>query len=86
MTCWFARWTAGLMLGAAVFAVLVVVGGVAIATVGGHATLIRGDEESRRRVAVFQPPSRVEAALAQRLKDNFDPHRIFNPGRMYEGL
>jgi glycolate oxidase FAD binding subunit len=58
----------------------------AISGVGGHATLIRADEEARLRVSVFQPPPRVEAALAQRLKDNFDPHRIFNPGRMYEGL
>jgi len=54
--------------------------------VGGHATLIRADDAARRSVPVFQPPSRAEAALIARLKDNFDPHRIFNPGRMYEGL
>jgi glycolate oxidase FAD binding subunit len=48
--------------------------------------LIRASDEARRRVAVFQPPSRAEAALITRLKDNFDPYRILNPGRMYEGL
>ena len=58
----------------------------AVAAVGGHATLIRAADEARRTVPVFQPPSRAEAALIGRLKDNFDPHRIFNPGRMYEGL
>jgi glycolate oxidase FAD binding subunit len=58
----------------------------AVAAVGGHATLIRAADEVRRTVAVFQPLSRAEAALIGRLKDNFDPHRIFNPGRMYEGL
>jgi glycolate oxidase FAD binding subunit len=58
----------------------------AVAAVGGHATLIRAADEARRSVPVFQPPSRAEAALIARLKDNFDPHRILNPGRMYEGL
>jgi glycolate oxidase FAD binding subunit len=58
----------------------------AVAAAGGHATLIRASDEARRTVPVFQPPSRVEAGLIERLKDNFDPHRIFNPGRMYEGL
>jgi len=58
----------------------------AIAAAGGHATLIRASDAARRTVPVFQPPARAEAALIARLKDNFDPHRIFNPGRMYEGL
>jgi glycolate oxidase FAD binding subunit len=57
-----------------------------VAACGGHATLIRADAAARRSVPVFEPPSRAEAALIGRLKDNFDPHRIFNPGRMYEGL
>jgi len=58
----------------------------AVAAHGGHATLIRARDEARRTVAVFQPPSRAEAVLIGRLKDNFDPHRILNPGRMYAGL
>jgi glycolate oxidase FAD binding subunit len=56
----------------------------AVGTAGGHATLVRASDASRRAVAPFQPPSAVEARLAERLKDNFDPHRILNPGRMYE--
>jgi glycolate oxidase FAD binding subunit len=58
----------------------------AVIGVGGHATLIRAADAARRTVPVFQPPSGAEAALIARLKDNFDPHRILNPGRMYEGL
>lgn len=58
----------------------------AVAAVGGHATLVRATDAVRRTVPVFQPPSRAEAVLIARLKDNFDPHRILNPGRMYEGL
>lgn len=58
----------------------------AVVAAGGHATLIRANDAARRTVPVFQPPARAEAALIARLKDNFDPHRIFNPGRMYEGL
>jgi glycolate oxidase FAD binding subunit len=48
----------------------------------GHATLIRGDENLRRRVAPFQPQSPGVAALSARLKAQFDPLSLFNPGRM----
>jgi glycolate oxidase FAD binding subunit len=51
----------------------------------GHATLIRGSPELRRAVPVFEPQSPGLAALAARVKDSFDPHRILNPGRMVEG-
>jgi glycolate oxidase FAD binding subunit len=47
---------------------------------------VRAPEATRRHVAPFQPPDRVEARLVARLKDNFDPQRILNPGRMYEGV
>ena len=50
---------------------------------GGHATLFRGGDRSR---GVFTPLAAPIAAIHQRLKDEFDPARIFNPGRMYEGL
>jgi glycolate oxidase FAD binding subunit len=50
---------------------------------GGHATLFRGGDKSQ---GVFTPLSAPIAAIHQRLKDEFDPARIFNPGRMYEGL
>jgi glycolate oxidase FAD binding subunit len=47
---------------------------------GGHATLFRGGE----RQGVFTPLAAPIAAIHRRLKDEFDPARIFNPGRMYE--
>lgn len=49
----------------------------------GHATLIRGTAELRREVAPFQPQSTALAALTEKVRDGFDPNRIFNPGRMY---
>jgi glycolate oxidase FAD binding subunit len=52
-------------------------------TLGGHATLFRGGDRTR---GVFTPLAAPIAAIHQRLKDEFDPARIFNPGRMYEGL
>jgi glycolate oxidase FAD binding subunit len=57
-----------------------------IAAPGGHATLIRGGEELRRRIEVFQPQPPALAALAARVKASFDPERILNPGRMHREL
>ncbi len=51
----------------------------ALAPVGGHATLIRG---TRGAVPVFQPEPAPVAALSQRLRAEFDPRGIFNPGLM----
>jgi glycolate oxidase FAD binding subunit len=50
------------------------------AALGGHATLFRGGE----RRDVFTPLPPPLAAIHQRLKAEFDPGGIFNPGRMYE--
>ena len=50
---------------------------------GGHATLFRGGDRS---VGVFQPLAAPLAALHARLKREFDPAGIFNPGRMYPDL
>jgi glycolate oxidase FAD binding subunit len=47
---------------------------------GGHATLFRGG--ARREV--FTPLPAPIAAIHRRLKAEFDPAGIFNPGRMYE--
>jgi len=47
---------------------------------GGHATLFRGGE----RRNVFTPLPAPVAAIHKRLKAEFDPAGIFNPGRMYE--
>ena len=54
----------------------------AIGARGGHATLIRAPEAVRAAVAVFQPQPAALAALAARVKESFDPKRLFNPGRM----
>jgi glycolate oxidase FAD binding subunit len=58
----------------------------AIAKSGGHATLIRGPRELRAASEIFQPQEAAAAGLTARLKESFDPRRILNPGRMYEGV
>jgi glycolate oxidase FAD binding subunit len=58
----------------------------ALAPHGGHATLMRGPASLRAAVPVFQPLAGPLAALTRRVKDSFDPLRIFNPGRMQEGI
>ena len=54
-----------------------------VSAMGGHATLVRGHDG---RGEVFQPLAPAMLALHQRLKLALDPHAIFNPGRLYEGL
>ncbi|GAA4531073.1 FAD-binding protein [Chelativorans composti] len=49
---------------------------------GGHATLIRAPVAVREAVDVFQPQPPQLAALSARLKEQFDPKNIMNPGRM----
>ncbi len=58
----------------------------AVASHGGHATLVRAPEALRAAAAVFQPLEPAKAALTQRIKDGFDPRRVLNPGRMYPGV
>ncbi len=53
---------------------------------GGHATLVRADAATRSATSVFQPQPAPLAALARRLKHQFDPKGILNPGRMVAGL
>jgi glycolate oxidase FAD binding subunit len=50
---------------------------------GGHATLVRAPAEVRRQVNVLQPQAAPLAALSKRVKQQFDPKRVLNPGRMY---
>ncbi|MCX7328068.1 MAG: FAD-binding protein [Hyphomicrobiales bacterium] len=57
----------------------------AVATAGGHATLVRGPREVRARIDVFQPLGAL-AAVTGGIKTSFDPGRIFEPGRMYAGM
>ena len=49
---------------------------------GGHATLVRADPGLRAAVPVFQPQAAPLHALAKRLKQQFDPGAVLNPGRM----
>jgi len=53
---------------------------------GGHATLVRADSSVRSDSAVFHPQSAPLAALSRRLKEQFDPKGILNPGRMVSGV
>jgi glycolate oxidase FAD binding subunit len=53
---------------------------------GGHATLIRAPEGVRQSVAVFEQQPAALAALTRRVKASFDPQRVLNPSRMYEGV
>jgi glycolate oxidase FAD binding subunit len=50
---------------------------------GGHATLFRGGDYT---TGVFTPLAPPIAAIHKRLKAEFDPAGIFNPGRMYPDL
>jgi glycolate oxidase FAD binding subunit len=56
----------------------------AVATCGGHATLIRAP--AALRLEAFEPQDPALAALTKRVKDGFDPKRILNPGRMWAGV
>ena len=58
----------------------------AVATHGGHATLIRAEVPVRAEVDVFQPPEPAVGRITQKLKQVFDPYGIFNPGRMYSSM
>jgi glycolate oxidase FAD binding subunit len=49
---------------------------------GGHATLFRPATEADRAHGVFTPPAAPLQAITQRLKAEFDPAGLFNPGRM----
>ena len=50
---------------------------------GGHATLFRADAQLREKVGVFAPLEPAIAGITRRIKAQFDPHDIFNRGRMY---
>jgi len=52
---------------------------------GGHATLVRAAPAHRAAVPVFEPQPPHLAALSARLKAEFDPKHILNPGRMASG-
>lgn len=54
-----------------------------VSALGGHATLFKGGDKIQ---GVFTPLSDTLMRLQQRLKQQFDPASVFNPGRMYPNL
>jgi len=48
-----------------------------------HATLVRAAEQVRAEASPLPPLDASLAALTERIKGQFDPHRLFNRGRMY---
>nr|VFK36633.1 MAG: glycolate oxidase FAD binding subunit [Candidatus Kentron sp. SD]VFK39555.1 MAG: glycolate oxidase FAD binding subunit [Candidatus Kentron sp. SD] len=55
----------------------------AVSAMGGHVTLFRGGD---RGSDVFHPLAPGIAELHGRIKRAFDPHGLFNPGRLYPNL
>ena len=51
-------------------------------TAGGQAMLVRAEDAAQDGLPAFQPLEPGLAALNRRVKENFDPHGILNPGRM----
>ncbi|MEA2857563.1 MAG: glycolate oxidase binding subunit [Methylobacteriaceae bacterium] len=58
----------------------------ALATSGGHATLVRGSPDLRSRIDVFEPLAAPLMKITAGIKVSFDPDAILNPGRMYAGI
>ncbi|MDA7427714.1 glycolate oxidase subunit GlcE [Primorskyibacter aestuariivivens] len=54
----------------------------AVEGVGGHATLFRASEETRKSVPVFQPQPAALARIESDLRAKFDPRSILNAGLM----
>ena len=52
-------------------------------SMGGHAVLFNNQHAIGD---VFDQLNPALLAIHQRLKNTFDPHGIFNPGRLYQGL
>jgi glycolate oxidase FAD binding subunit len=55
----------------------------ALGATGGHATLVRASTSVRASTDVFHPQAAALAALSKRVKAQFDPSRVLNPGRLY---
>jgi glycolate oxidase FAD binding subunit len=53
---------------------------------GGHAMVMRAPDWLRADLPVFHPEAPGVAALTKRVKENFDPLCVLNPGRMTAGL
>lgn len=53
-----------------------------VAKLGGHATLVRADDDIRAAVPMFQTEPAPLAAISAGLRAQFDPRGILNPGVM----
>ena len=84
----FYDWAGGLIWVAMPFADEPGAGSVraAVASVGGHATLVRAPAAVRATVDVFEPQEAALRALSKRVKESFDPKGVLNPGRMWAGV
>jgi glycolate oxidase FAD binding subunit len=49
----------------------------------GYATLLKKSAELDEPVDIFEPQNAAVATLSERIKHQFDPNNILNPGRMY---
>ncbi|GAC1338320.1 MAG: glycolate oxidase subunit GlcE [Beijerinckiaceae bacterium] len=58
----------------------------ALASAGGHATLVRGAPDLRSQIDVFEPLAAPLMQITAGVKASFDPDAILNPGRMYAGV
>jgi glycolate oxidase FAD binding subunit len=56
----------------------------AASAAGGHAMLVRAPAALRAVTPVFQPEPRAVAALTARVRQNFDPHGVFEVGRFLD--
>ena len=57
----------------------------AVKRAGGHATLIVAPDPLREKTPVFEPLEGPLEALTARIKTNFDPKGVLNPGRIRQG-
>ena len=55
----------------------------AASAAGGQAMLFKAPHETRSAIEVFPPLARPLADLTLRIKEQFDPRRVLNRGRMY---
>jgi glycolate oxidase FAD binding subunit len=53
------------------------------ACAGGHATLLRAADAVRAAVSPLQPLEPDELRVTRAVKAQFDPHGLFNPGRLW---
>ncbi|MFN7127255.1 MAG: 2-hydroxy-acid oxidase, partial [Allorhizobium sp.] len=53
---------------------------------GGHATLLRAAPQIRSEISAFEPQAPAVALLSARVRAKLDPHGIFNPGLMTQGV